>query len=124
MATVHLRALELPGVPLLLELIETLEDSPNLTTGALLERFREHESGRHLAKLAGEEIASLDEGLAREFKDSLVKLQRLAEDQRFAALARKERQGHLSDAERREFARLSGGASQQESDGNAASEPR
>ncbi len=124
MATVHLRSLELPGVPLLLELIETLEGNPNLTTGALLERFRDHESGRHLAKLAAEEIASLDEGLEREFKDSLEKLQRLAEDQRFAELARKERQGQLSDAEKREFTRLSGAATDQESDGNAASEPR
>ncbi len=124
MATVHLRSLELPGVPLLLELIETLDESPNLTTGALLERFRDHESGRHLAKLAAEEIAPLDEGLEREFKDSLEKLQRLAEDQRFAELARKERQGQLSDAEKGEFARLSGGKSQQESDGNAALEPR
>jgi DNA primase len=111
-------------VPLLLELIETLEASPNLTTGALLERFRDHESGRHLAKLAAEEITDLDEGLEREFRDSLEKLQQLAEDQRFAELARKGRQGQLSDAEKREFARLSGGVSQQDSGGDAASEPR
>jgi len=124
LVTTHLRSLELPGVALLLELIETLEDNPHLTTGALLERFRDHESGRHLAKLAAEEIAPLDEGLEREFTDSLAKLQRLAEDQRFAELARKERQGQLSDAEKREFARLSGGVSHQDSDGNAASEPR
>ena len=124
MATVHLRSLELPGVPLLLELIETLEDSPNLTTGALLERFRDHESGRHLAKLASEQITTLDEGLEREFTDSLTKLRQLAEDQRFAELARKERQGQLSDVEKREFSRLSGGVSHQDSDGNAASEPR
>jgi DNA primase len=124
MTTDHLRALELPGVALLLELIETLEDNPHLTTGALLERFRDHESGRHLAKLAAEDIATLDGGLEREFKDSLEKLQRLAEDQRFAELARRERQGQLSDAEKREFARLSGGVSHQDSDGNAASDPR
>jgi DNA primase len=122
--TAHLRSLELPGVPLLLELIETLEASPNLTTGALLERFRDHESGRHLAKLAAEEITDLDEGLEQEFRDSLEKLQQLAEDQRFAELARKGRQGQLSDAEKREFARLSGGVSQRDSGGNAASEPR
>jgi DNA primase len=122
--TAHLRSLELPGVPLLLELIETLEGNPNLTTGALLERFRDHESGRHLAKLAAEEITALGEGLEREFRDSLEKLQRLAEDQRFAELARKGRQGQLSDAEKREFARLSGGASHQDSDGNAASDLR
>ncbi len=121
--TTHLRSLELPGVALLLELIESLEDSPHLTTGALLERFRDHESGRHLAKLAAEEIAPLHEGLEREFRDSLAKLQQLADDQRFAELARKERQGQLSDAEKREFARLSGGVSPQDSDGNAASEP-
>jgi DNA primase len=119
-----LRSLELPGVPLLLELIESLEDNPHLTTGSLLERFRDHESGRHLAKLAAEEISPLHEGLEREFTDSLTKLRRLAEDQRFAELARKERQGQLSDAEKREFARLSGGVSHQDSDGNAASEPR
>jgi DNA primase len=124
MATAHLRSLELPGVPLLLELIETLEGKPNLTTGALLERFRDHESGRHLAKLAAEEIAALDEGLEREFRDSLTKLQRLAEDQRFAELARKGRLGQLSDAEKREFTRLSGGVSHQDSDGNAASDLR
>ena len=110
-ATAHLRSLELPGAPLLLELIETLEGSPNLTTGALLERYRDHDSGRHLAKLAAEQIATLDEGLEREFMDSLEKLQRLAEDQRFAELAHKGRTGQLSDAEKREFARLSGGAS-------------
>jgi DNA primase len=124
MTTAHLRSLELPGVPLLLELIETLEGNPNLTTGALLERFRDHASGRHLAKLAAEDIATLDEGLEQEFRDSLEKLQRLAEDQRFAELARKGRQGQLSDAEKREFARLSGGVSHQDSDGNAASELR
>ena len=123
-STTHLRSLELPGVPLLLELIESLEDNPHLTTGSLLERFRDHESGRHLAKLAAEEISPLHEGLEREFTDSLTKLRRLAEDQRFAELARKERQGQLSDAEKREFARLSGGVSHQDSDGNAASEPR
>jgi len=123
-ATAHLRSLELPGVPLLRELIETLEENPHLTTGALLERFRDHESGRHLARLAAEEIPALDEGLEREFRDSLEKLQRLAEDQRFAELARKERQGQLSDAEKREFARLSGGVTRQDNDGNAVSKPR
>jgi DNA primase len=112
--TAHLRSLELPGVALLLELVETLEGNPNLTTGALLERFRDHPSGRHLARLAADEVTDLDEGLEREFRDSLEKLRRLAEDQRFSLLARKGRQGHLSDAEKREFARLSGGVSQQD----------
>jgi hypothetical protein len=78
-----------------------------------LERFRDHESGRHLAKLAADDMTTLGEGLEREFKDSLEKLQRLAEDQRFAELARKGRQGQLSDAEKREFARLSGGVAHQ-----------
>lgn len=114
----HLRSLELPGVPLLLELIETLEASPNLTTGALLERYRDHESGRHLAKLAAEEAPTLGEGLEQEFKDSLDKLRRLADDQRFADLARKGRQGQLSDAEKREFARLSGGAAHLDNEGS------
>ena len=106
-------------MPLLLELVETLESRPNLTTGALLERYRDHESGRHLAKLAAEEVASLDEGLEREFRDSLAKLHRLAEDQRFEVLARKGREGRLSDAEKREFARLSAGPSQRDGEADA-----
>ncbi|NIM27382.1 MAG: DNA primase [Gammaproteobacteria bacterium] len=122
-STDHLRSLELPGVPLLLELVETLEDRPNLTTGGLLERFRDHASGRHLARLAAEEVAPLDAGLEREFSDSLEKLHRLADDQRFALLARKGREGHLSDAEKREFARLSGGAGQDGGGGNATLDP-
>jgi len=122
--TAHLRSLELPGVPLLRELIETLEGNPHLTTGALLERFRDHESGRHLARLATEEIPTLNEGLEREFTDSLEKLQRLAEGQRFAELARRERQGQLSDTEKREFARLSGSVAQRDNGGDAASKGR
>jgi DNA primase len=117
--TEHLRSLELPGAPLLLELVETVEENPHLSTGALLERFREHQSGRHLAKLAAEEIPALDQGLEREFRDSVDKLRRLAEDQRFAELARKDREARLSDAEKREFARLSGGPKGQDTDEDA-----
>ena len=118
-ATDQLRTLELPGVPLLLELVETLARSPNLTTGAVLERFREHPSGGHLTKLALEEVPALDEGLEREFEDSIEKLRQRAEQQRFEALARKEREERLSDAEKREFARLSVGLKTPNRDGNA-----
>ena len=118
-ATNQLRSLELAGVALLLELVETLEESPHLSTGALLERFRQHPTGRHLAKLATEEVPALGEGLEREFRDSFQKLQRLAEDQRFAELARKDRETQLSDAEKREFVRLSGGLTGHDKDTDA-----
>ena len=70
-----------------------------------------------------ERVFGNGKGRQREFEDSLEKLRRLAEDQRFAVLARKEREGQLSDAEKREFARLSGGVMQRDSDGNATGEP-
>ena len=117
--TEPLRTLELPGVPLLLELIETLAGNPDLTTGGVLERFREHASGGHLTKLALDEVPPLDEGLEREFEDSIEKLRRRAEQQRFEALARKDREARLSEAEKREFARLSVGLKTPNRDGDA-----
>ena len=123
--TAHLRSLELPGVALLLELIETLEDNPHLTTGALLERFRDHESGRHLAKLACRGYCDPRWGPRAGVQGLPGKAPATGRGSAFCrARSQRERQGRLSDAEKREFARLSGGVSHQDSDGNATSDPR
>ncbi|MCF6322857.1 MAG: DNA primase [Gammaproteobacteria bacterium] len=48
-------SLNAPGITLLIELLEMLRTSPHLTTGAVLERWREREEGRYLAKLVQQE---------------------------------------------------------------------
>ncbi len=43
--------LDIPGVPLLVSLLETLQGNPELSPGALLERYRDDPHARHLSRL-------------------------------------------------------------------------
>ena len=45
----HLNAV--PGIPLLIQLLEIIEENPDLASAALIERFRGHEAYPHLQKL-------------------------------------------------------------------------
>ncbi|TPW18783.1 MAG: DNA primase, partial [Halothiobacillaceae bacterium] len=60
-----------PGVAILLELIETLHQRPHLTTGALLEFWRENDAYASLLKLSQRTILSPEEGLKMEFLGAL-----------------------------------------------------
>ena len=48
--------LQRPGVELLAQLVETARSDPKITTAGLLERYRKHEEGRHLGRLASQEM--------------------------------------------------------------------
>ena len=104
--TSRLRVLQQPGAALLAELLDLTGSNPDLKTGAIVERFRSHHEGRHLAKLASESAPTLDEGLEREFSDTVQKLEKMVDDQRFQELAAKARAGALTLEEEREFGRL------------------
>ena len=131
--TEALRDIDLPGTALLAELIELAVDRPYLSTGVLLEHYRENEKvGRQLARLAAEpldleeeppnrEVAPEQEPeqelkgmLEQQFRDCLRRIEeqsrKQAEDERFRELVAKTRVGRLSEDELREFARLTGGA--------------
>jgi DNA primase len=102
----RLGALGQPGMQLLVELLELSSTAPGLTTGALIERFRDREEGRHLAKLAAEEPPFTGEGLEQEFAGAIEKLEALLDEQRFAELAQAARSRALNREEEREFSRL------------------
>ena len=106
----ELRNSALPGAPLLAELVELLADHPDLTTAAIVERYRGRDSARHLASLAAAHL-DLREGLDREFRDCLRRLvqqsRKRRNDERLKALSAK-RVSQLSEEERREYARLTG----------------
>ena len=79
-----LRALDQPGAQLLARLLETIHESPHITTAGLLERFRNDPEGQHLGRLLkppqdseGASRAVLKDCLARIESD--YKRQRLAE---------------------------------------------
>ncbi|MDX1529644.1 MAG: DNA primase, partial [Gammaproteobacteria bacterium] len=77
-----LKGLDLPGAPLLLELIDLLRENPDFSTAKVLERYRDHEAGAHLGRLAAEELSLLGEGIRVELDEALRAVVRRAEERR------------------------------------------
>ena len=99
-----LKNIDLPGMELLLEVLETLKNSPNLSTSALIERWRETPSASHLSKLASEQ-PELDDSEALEIEfiavmDTLIKQ---SGEHRYDDLQAKLDHGMLDEAEMAEY---------------------
>ena len=75
-----LGALELPGIPLLVEVIGLLRRNPGLNSASILERYRDTEHHKHLEKLAVWDHMIPDESLDQEFEAVIQQLR-----QRWAA---------------------------------------
>jgi DNA primase len=96
-----------PGIELLRDLIETVQAEPNMTTAGLLERWRTHEEGRHLGKLAAVELPdSEDFDTAAELEQCIAQLALAGRRERVDFLIEKERLSTLSEAERSELRQL------------------
>ena len=103
----ELAGVERPGIDLLRDLIETVQAEPTLTTAGLLERWRNHEEGRHLGKLAAVEIPDDEEfSPGSELADCLHQLAAAGARDRIDFLIEKERLSSLSDAEKGELRTL------------------
>ena len=99
--------LELEGAPLLAELLRAAGSDPALTTAALVERYRGHEAGPHLVRLAGESLLIEDEEAREaEFAGVLSRLRDTARRQRLERLRGRMRSGSISAAEEKEYVRL------------------
>ena len=82
-----------------------------MTTAGLLERFRSHEEGRHLAKLVTVELpGSEDFDAGAELADCLTQLALAARKERLDFIIEKQRLGNLSDLEKDELRALSQGS--------------
>ena len=99
--------LELEGAPLLAELLRAASENPRLTAASIVERYRDHEAGPHLERLAATPHL-IEDGDARqaEFSGVLDRLYEQARRQRQRWLKEKERSGALDTAEKEEFLRL------------------
>jgi DNA primase len=92
------------GSSLLARVIETLKNTPNLGTAALLERWRGSDEGRFLLKLAQWRPPPGDDAApARMLKDALSRLRSLHDEQRATALLDKATREPLSDTEKGEL---------------------
>jgi DNA primase len=80
--------LQVPGINLLIELLEYMQTNPHLTTGAIIEHWRGTAAGRTLAKLAIQKLVTQD-GLEREFCDTMQRLEKQYLQQRVDYLSSK-----------------------------------
>jgi DNA primase len=98
----------IPGVDLLLKILDRIHDEPEISTQNLLDRFRGDEHETHLYKLAVmEPPIDSDESLERMFADCLQSLQKQYIDHRQKRLITKLKSGEpLSEAEKLEHRKL------------------
>ena len=98
----------IPGVDLLLKLLDRIHDEPEISTQNLLDRFRGDEHESHLYKLAMmDPPVENDESLERMFADCLQSLQKQYIDHRQKLLITKLQSGAgLTEAEKLEHRKL------------------
>ena len=102
-----LKALTLPGVSLLIHIIETCQAHPHITSASLLERFRDGENYEHLLKLMEwQPPDTSDERLRLLFQDVMTRLVRRRNEQRAEQLLQKARSEALNKDEKDELQRL------------------
>ena len=94
--------LDRPGIKILLTILETLHENPNLTTAALLERARDSEHEQHLQRLALQALSLSAEQLKPELVGVVQQLQQQAIEQRKAILEQKH-PSQLTDKEKAEI---------------------
>ena len=106
--TSDLAALDMPGIPLLLSLADLLKSQPGLTTGALIERFRDSEYRVAIEKLLEWPHPALQRqlNLEAELSGTLGQLRRALHGQRTDELLRKEHLQGLEAEEKAELSRL------------------
>jgi len=98
-------ALELPGIDLLIALIERLLANPQLTTtAAILEHWRDRDGAHHLAKVASWQHMVPDKGVEPEFDDTINRLEKQLAQKRYQELT--SQTGTLTGAEIQEMEQL------------------
>jgi DNA primase len=102
-----LKTLALPGVPLLINIIETCQANPHINSASLLERFRDGENYEHLLKLMEwEPPDTSNEPLSLLFQKTMTRLISRRNEQRAEQLLQKARTEELNDNEKNELQRL------------------
>ncbi len=102
----ELKELNTPGVSLFCQLLELCQTHPHITTGQLLEHWRDTKEGSQLAKLAVWDHHIEEEQKEAVFLDTLDKLLSLYIEQKEETLLAKARVGQLTEDEKRELSEL------------------
>ncbi|MBF4257394.1 DNA primase [Vibrio anguillarum] len=97
------QSLPIPGLSLLIEVLENCQAYPNITTGQLLEHWRGNKNEALLSRLASWEIPLAEDNQEELFLDSLDKILAQCIEKQIENLQAKERSVGLSAEERREL---------------------
>ncbi len=98
---------DIPGLDLLIEVLEILQIHTTLKTGSLIEHFRDSPKAAHLEKLAVWQPEIDDEAsLGEEFTTALSKLEQICLQQRYDALLAQSDLGQLSASDEAECREL------------------
>ncbi|CAM4263040.1 DNA primase [Vibrio agarivorans] len=100
------RHLSLPGLSLLIEVLEYCQSSPNISTGQLMEQWRGRQNETLLSRLASWDIPLDDDNQEDIFIDSLDKILAQCVEQQIENLQAKARSVGLSTEEKRELQAL------------------
>lgn len=98
--------LQLPGSQWLKDLLILLNDSPDLTTGGILEHWRDHPDQKQLAQLAIMDIPIPQSGLEQEFLGTLDRLSQIDFDKQIEQLLDKANIESLTEAEKQKLQAL------------------
>jgi DNA primase len=94
------RRLQAPGIGLLAQLLDLAASHPNLTTAALIERWRESEHFVHLNKLVHYDLSGAEHGLEQELSGALERLNRQAREQETELLYSRSRPSEMTAEEK------------------------
>ncbi len=101
-----LSGLRLPGIDLLIELLELVQQRPEITTGAVLEHFTGREEQAALHKLAAIELPGDEQAWAQELHDAMLQMEKQLLQQRLEELQAKQLQQGLDDTDKYELREL------------------
>ncbi|MHB8471332.1 MAG: DNA primase [Gammaproteobacteria bacterium] len=85
----RLADLDVPGMALLIRLLDLLQAQPHLSSGAVLEHWRDTPEAEPLMKLAARPLEVPEDGMAAQFADTLDRLEARLRDQRMEQLLSK-----------------------------------
>ena len=101
-----LTALRLPGVELLIELLDLVQQRPEISTGALLEHFADRAEQAALQKLAAQALPGDEHSWAMELHDVVTQLDKQLLRQRVEELQAKQRSQGLDNTDKYEMREL------------------
>jgi DNA primase len=94
---------DLPGIPLLLELLDLLRSQPELNTAAILEHWRGREESRYLSRLASWTPELDNPDLLHDLQGLMLGMERQHIEKRMEFLNQVQARRKLSEAEIREY---------------------